>query len=240
MALQVLQNKKENTCARREMQSRGIDFSSCRLSGMLRNYGIMEGINVGDVTKSWDVLKSVNFIQSRLSLSDPMLDIGAYCSEILPILNKLQYLDLTGIDLNDNLRTMPGNDRIHYQVADFHGTSFDNESFAAITAISVIEHGFDSDRLLTEVSRLLRPGGYFIASVDYWSDKIDTAGIKAFGMDWMIFSQADMEKLLTEAARYGLLPVGELDFATDQAPIRWLGKSYTFAWFALQKLASSA
>jgi len=69
---------------------------------------------------------------------------------------------------------------------------FKSNYFSAITAISVIEHGFESDRLLAEVSRLLKVGGYFIVSVDYWKDKISTDGLTAFGMDWMIFSREDL------------------------------------------------
>ena len=225
----------ENTDARFELRRRGIDCTSEWLAGLLRNCGIMRGINIGDVNKSWDVLKTVELLEGVLSLSDPVLDIGAYCSEMLPILKRLGHTDLTGIDLNDNIRDMPDNDTIRYQIGNFCQTPFPDGSFAAVTAISVIEHGFDSNRLLSEVSRVLRPGGYFIASVDYWSEKIETGGIKAFGLDWMIFSRSDIQNLLDEAARFGLVPVGKTDFTSDQAPIRWLGKSYTFAWLAMKK-----
>jgi SAM-dependent methyltransferase len=239
MALQILKTSDENITARCELRRRGIDCTSRRLAGLLRRYGILNGLNIGDVKKSWDVLKTVKLLEGVLTLADPVLDIGAYCSEILPILNRLGHTDLTGIDLNENIREMPSNETICYQVGDFCQGPFPDGSFAAVTAISVIEHGFDSNRLLSEVSRLLRPSGYFIASVDYWSEKIDTSGIKAFGLDWMIFSKADIENLFNEAARFGLLPVGEMDFATEQAPISWLGKSYTFAWFVLKKSEAS-
>lgn len=43
---------------------------------------------------------------------------------------------------------MPHADAIHYEVADFMQTPFDDESFGAVTAISVNEHGLNSRRLL--------------------------------------------------------------------------------------------
>jgi len=143
--------------------------------------------------------------------------------------------NIFGIDLNQDIVRMPYNDSIHYSVANFMHTSFPDESFEAVTAISVIEHGFNSTNLLLELSRILKPGGYFIASVDYWKDKISTDGLTAFGMDWMIFSREDLQSFFNNAARYGLYPVGDMDFETEEKVISWNGREYTFAWFVLQK-----
>jgi SAM-dependent methyltransferase len=235
VALRVLKDKREIVAARREMCRLGIDCADGWLRSFLKKLHFLPGERFGDRVKSWDVLHTVSFISERLNSSDPILDLGAYASEILPALNRSGFTSLTGIDLNPDLRKMPDANKIRYIIGNFYESDLRSGSFSAITAISVIEHGFDGNRLLSEVSRLLCPGGYFIASVDYWSEKIDTNGIKAFGLDWIIFSQKDIQKLLNEASRFGLAPVGELDFTTDQAPISWLGKSYTFAWFALKK-----
>jgi hypothetical protein len=81
----------------------------------------------------------------------------------------------------------------------------------------------------------LKPGGYFIASVDYWPEKINTAGIKVFGMDWMIFSKDDLLSFVKEAEQFELLPYGEMNFNTSERIIRWKGKRYTFAWLVLKK-----
>ena len=133
--------------------------------------GFFRGVTVGDVIKSWDVLKTANFLRDRLPPETPVLDIGAYASEILSVLHRMKYSNLTGVDLNPRIKEMPFADHIRYEVADFMATPFPDGSFGAITAISVIEHGFQSERLLREISRLLRPGGYFIASFDYWPEK---------------------------------------------------------------------
>jgi SAM-dependent methyltransferase len=213
----------------------GTDCADGLLRSFLINLHLLPGQRLGDRVKSWDVLNTLHFISKYLDCKDPVLDLGAYASEILPALSRFGFSALTGIDFNADLKKMPDADKIRYIIGNFYESALQDESFSAITAISVIEHGFDSNRLLSEVSRLLRPGGYFIASVDYWSEKIDTSGIKAFGLDWMIFSRDDILTFLNEAKNYGLVPTGEMDFETQQTPIRWLGKSYTFAWFVLKK-----
>lgn len=221
------------------MRSLGIDCADGLLRSFLKKLHLLPGQRLGDRVKSWDVLHTLRFILEHLDHKDPVLDLGAYASEILPALSRSGFSSLTGIDFNPDLKKMPDARKIRYITRNFHESGLQAESFSAITAISVIEHGFDRNRLLSEVSRLLRPGGYFIASVDYWSKKIDTSGIKAFGLDWMIFSRDDILTFLDEAKNYGLVPIGETDFETDQTPIRWLGKSYTFAWFVLEKSEAS-
>ena len=85
------------------------------------------------------------------------------------------------------------------------------------------------------MSRLLKPNGYFIASFDYWPEKIDTDGIKYFGMDWKIFSKDEISNFIVEAADYRLFPIGEMMYNAKNKPISCGGKQYTFAWLALKK-----
>jgi hypothetical protein len=100
----------------------------------------------------------------------------------------------------------------------------------------VIEHGFRSTALLEEISILLVPGGYFIASFDYWPEKMDTTGILFFDMDWKIFSQQEVLDFIKEAHDYNLVPYGQLDLAANERPIECANKRYTFMWLALRKL----
>jgi SAM-dependent methyltransferase len=119
-------------------------------------------------------------------------------------------------------------------------TPFADGTFSAITAISVIEHGFQGQKLFKEISRLLRPGGYFIASFDYWPDKVQTRGIKIFGMEWTIFSKPEVMNMIREAEGCSLFPVGELKLDAMDHPIENCDKKYTFAWLALQKLPTTS
>jgi SAM-dependent methyltransferase len=118
---------------------------------------------------------------------------------------------------------------------DFLQTPFSPATFSAITAISVIEHGFQPENLLREISRLLMPGGYFIASVDYWPMKIDTTGVQVFDLDWVIFSEEEVEKFFDLARSFGFTAVGAMDYRAQDAVVKWNNKEYTFAWLVLQK-----
>ena len=235
MSLEVLQSKSQYVEARRLLVKARVSSIDTRLQTVLRRLGLLRGISIGEVNKSWDVLQTLNFLASNVGKSEPVLDIGCYASEIILAAYKAGFLDLTGADLDPGVRRMPLQHAIRYVVTDFMRTPFPNASFRAITSISVIEHGFNSAALLREISRLLMPDGFFTASFDYWPNKIDTDGIRFFGLDWKIFSKEDVKSFIDQAASYGLTPAGYVKYEGTHAPIECAGKKYTFAWLALKK-----
>jgi SAM-dependent methyltransferase len=237
MAVEVLKSRVELKKARYELRRRGLSFTSSWWRRLARSAGVSKTINVGDNLKSWDVLKTVDFLETSISKSSRILDIGAFASEIPYILHNLRYSNLVGIDLNPNIKKMLYADVVRYEVTDFLRTPFENQSFDVVTAISVIEHGFNSRLLLTELSRLLRPRGYFVASFDYWPDKVDTSGVSFFGMDWKIFSEQEVRGFLDDAREHNLTPRGEVNLSGWDRPIKCAQKEYTFAWLVLQKNA---
>ena len=206
--------------------------------GLLRRLGRTLGIEalcVGDPLKSWDVLATATFIGDRLPKDASIVDFGAYRSEIPAVLHRMGYTNLGAVDLNPRVVRGPYREHIRYAVADYRATGFAANSLAAVTAISAIEHGHSVDRVFAEAARVLSPGGYFLGSTDYWPDKVDTTGVRVFDMEWTVFSAAEMAALLQGARRYGLEPAGDLDFAASDPCIEYLGRRYTFAWFALHK-----
>ncbi|MBF8273827.1 MAG: methyltransferase protein [Magnetococcales bacterium] len=233
--LLVLQNQGEVEKAYGVLKARDLSCLSPQWLRWARRFKLTRAPFVGDRGKSWDLLNSVEFILRYLEKKDPILDIGAYGSEIIGVLHRLGFSCLTGVDLNPEVLRMPKGEGIRYAVGNFMHTSFANESFAAITAISVIEHGLNTAALLGEIKRLLRPGGYFLASVDYWPEKLDTTGIELFGMDWMIFSRQELEHFMRQAQTCQLFPVGTLNFDASERVIHFLDRDYTFAWMVLQK-----
>lgn len=233
--MKVLQEESQIGIARQELKRRRTSSIESRFKSWLRRLGLVKGLMLGDEVKSWDVLETLDFLEQHLQKNDPILDIGSYASEIIVALHKVGFKNLTGADLNPELNQMPYRDLIKYEVTDFMQTRFPDASFKAITSISVIEHGFSGPTLLKEMSRLLQKDGYFIASFDYWPQKIDTTGVKFFGMNWLIFSKQDVTDFIELAAGYGLTPVGELHYESKDTPIECGGKKYTFGWLVLKK-----
>jgi len=235
MLFEVLRSSREIDAAREELERRRLSCLDPGWKAWIRRLGLVREVAVGDRVKSWDVLKTAQLIERHVAKDAPVLDIGAYCSEILCVLCRLGYRALSGIDLNPELRRMPYRRSIRYDRGDFLHTGYADQSFAAITAVSVIEHGFDADALLRETGRLLRPGGYFIASFDYWPEKISTDGIEMFGMSWRIFSAEEVQALGDQAEGHGFESPGKITSAAGERPISCAGRDYTFGWLVLRK-----
>jgi SAM-dependent methyltransferase len=239
MGFDILRSKTEIRQARSKLKERGLSFLGPEWKRLANRIKLNDGIIIGDEIKSWDILKTANFIERNVEKDMAVLDIGAYASEILFVLNQLGFSNLTGIDLNPRIMSMPLSGAIRFGMENFMHTKFSDESFNVITAISVVEHGFKSKELLSEISRLLKPGGFFISSFDYWPDKIDTNQVKMFDMDWTIFSEKEVKTLILDAESYQLTPSERLDFEAGDSPIRCAGKNYTFAWLVLKKKMSA-
>lgn len=238
--LRTLRSEELNRLARAELERRGLSLVPGDWLGRLGRRLGLERLSIGDVRKSWDVLETATFLDARVGRDQPIVDFGAYHSEITGVLSRMGYGNLHAIDLNPGVARGPYPGRIRYRVGDFLASGYASGTFAAITSISAIEHGHSTERLLAEVARLLVPGGFFVASTDYWPEKVDTAGIRIFGMDWTVFSAADLAALFETARGNGLVPVGPLDYGAAEPAVRFAGKQYTFAWFALRKESAAA
>jgi SAM-dependent methyltransferase len=235
MTFEVLQNMSQVYTARRKLKNRDLSFATPEWKQWMQRYRLWPGFRIGDGLKSWDVLKTVDFVEAKISKDAAVLDIGAFASEVPLILHQLGYRNVCGVDLNPRLLQMPFASNVDYRISDFMSTPYPDASFDTITSISVIEHGFEAENLAREVGRLLKPGGFFIASMDYWPEKIATEGIKLFDMSWTIFSKEDIQSFIETASKYGLHPHGELRFDGNKREISCLGRDYTFGWLILEK-----
>lgn len=233
--LEVLQNKAQIKASRKAMEQQGRSVLEGTFANVVRRVGLAKGLPVGDMVKSWDVARTLDFINSHLAKDARILDLGAYCSEVPVSLARMAFTAVNGVDLNPNVTAMPHADRVQYSVSDFMSTPFESESFDAVTAISVIEHGYEPERMFSELERLLKPGGYFIASFDYWPEKIDTGNSRFFDMTWLIFSEQDVRSMLEVAERHRLRPAGNLHPEAAERAIHCQGFDYTFGWLVLRK-----
>lgn len=235
MTLHVLQNRNQIAGARRNLEALGVSELPPAWSRWLPSMGMRRGLKVGDWLKSWDVELTLSFLRERVSVDGSIMDMGCYCSEMLPLLHRAGFRHLVGADLNPAVSEMPYAETIDYRCENFLASSLEEDSQDAVTSISVMEHGFDQAKLLDELQRTLKPGGFYLASFDYWPEKIDTGGQRFFDMSWTLFSEEEVRGFLAAAAERGLFPVGELAFSASNRPIKCAGFKYTFAWVALQK-----
>ena len=232
---EVLHSKNQIAVSRDEMNSKGRSALGSSILNLMRRLGISKQLPVGDVVKSWDVAKTLEFISTHLPYESKILDLGAYCSEVPVSLALMGYENVSGVDLNPDVKKMPYADKVTYTVSDFMKMPYSSDSFDAVTAISVIEHGYEPDRLFAELGRIVRPGGYFIASFDYWPKKIDIKNTRFFDLTWLIFSKEDVDLLLDVAKIHGFSPVGNLHSEAGDTTINCMGFDYTFGWLVLRK-----
>jgi SAM-dependent methyltransferase len=239
MSLQVLHSQQQILDARQALIARRLSHVEPQWMSAMRRFLQRVRLELpppmGDRLKSWDVLSTIDFLQGAVPKDAPVLDIGCFASESILALHDAGFSNLTGIDLNPGVRKMKYAQHVDYRVADFLENGLSEDSYNAITAISVIEHGFQPRRLAAEIARLLKPGGYFVASFDYWPDKIDTSGIRIFDLEWLIFSKDDVVRFVSECATHGLRPAGELSFDAGPPVIHQGRFHYTFAWMVLRK-----
>jgi SAM-dependent methyltransferase len=230
----VLPGRDDIFAAEHVLRARGLDFAGSAV--------YPEHVRP-DPLKSWDVLRTIELVEARCAADDAVLDLGSFACQILPALDRLGFRNLHGIELDARVADMPGAARIDYRIGDMMATPWADGSFRAVTAISTIEHGFDLDRLLGEVSRLLGEGGIFSFSTDYWPQKIDTTGIVAFGMPWQIFSAQDIEAFVERAAAFGLepvTPIGPHDLRSfPERTINWMNRQYTFIHGVFEKRSAA-
>lgn len=236
--LRTLQSQKELLECREQLRLRGVDFTDGR---RLRMWAVVFWLRyrhrmpLPDVLKSWDVWHALTAIEnSRIERREPILDMGCHNSEILYVLHALGYRELHGCDLNPLCRRLPFWHRIHYRAVDVTCTPYPDRSFAAITCLSVIEHGVRIESLTREVTRLLRPGGIFVLTTDYdgTGDRhVVSESLRPFGLTWKIYSPEGLRRVLTEFQNAGLSLLGPEAMARTQAerPIYWNDHQYTFA-----------
>jgi len=125
--------------------------------------------------------------KNRECLNLPLLDLGCGTGEV----SRLMYGDqrIVGVDI-DVLALQKAKVNLPDAVqADARCLPFPNESFRSITSICVMEHLPDIDSCLSEIFRVLRPGGVLVATVPshewkglfFWNRFFSALGFKTFG-----------------------------------------------------------
>ena len=232
----VLSKFEDVLLARKELKKLGLSFIDPTWKTLLRRVFRDRVGGVGDFLKSWDVYLTYKFISEKLIAEDHILDLGCHKSELIPILNKAGYKNLFGIDLNENTYFSINPKNFTFKKGDFYQMPIEKESIDCVSAISVIEHGYNGKGLFREVSRILKPGGFFIASYDYWPTKIDVKAKQFFGLSWIIFDDNEVNKMDNFASNYSMKKIKTTKPLNLTKPvIKFDGFEYTFAISIYQK-----
>lgn len=105
-----------------------------------------------------------NELQQRLSAPVKVLDVGCGGGFLSNYLAKMGH-EVTGIDLSSSsLEAARQNDKtktVNYLHANAYDLPFPDRSFDAVSAMDILEHVENPDRLIQEAARVLRPGGLF-------------------------------------------------------------------------------
>ena len=236
MVTSVLSKFEDINDARRELKARNLSFIDPGWKRLLRRAIRDHEGGLGDFLKSWDINLAYQFIDNKISRGDSIVDLGCHKSELIPVLNAAGYKKLYGIDLNENTRFSINSRDFNFLKGNFYEMPIENETMNCVSAISVIEHGYDGAGLFREVSRVLKPGGFFIASYDFWPTKIDTMGKQFFGLPWIIFDSSEVTKMDEFAASNSMKKVEVMDpFNLTEPVINFDGFAYTFAVSIYQK-----
>lgn len=188
--------------------------------------------------KSWDVLSMLRVIEQYVpDHRAAIYDMGSVNCEIPLVLWQRGYRNIIGSDLDPHGRALRfyGNN-IDFRRENFMEPSVQAASLDVMTALSVIEHGFDQKKLLATVSRCLKLGGLFLVSTDYHEPKLPIdKDFRVFGQPYMIFCNAEVQELVSEAKSVGLELLGPEQWGDSQWPITWLGKKFSFVFLAFKK-----
>jgi hypothetical protein len=179
---------------------------------------------IGDPRKSWDALAALAACLRHVSFDDEILDAGAlWHSPVLCWLALHGYRRLTGCNLIFSNPVQIG--PIRFEQADITGTPYRSAQFAAVTCLSVLEHGVDRHSFFSEMHRILKAGGLLFLSVDYADRPLSFTSDQG---PHEVFDADRLADLLAQARRVGFQLAGEVPARRDFAPIAFNGNRYTF------------
>ena len=153
----------------------------------------------------------------------------------LPWLFLYAYSSLTAVDLSFTKAVRRG--PIRYEPGDITKLAFSDASFDVVNCQSVLEHGVDVSAFLGEASRVLRPGGLLLVSVDYSDRPLDVTAVRAIDPNYTMFDPGGIDALMATARGMGLTTTGPVDLACHEPAVRWqaFDLAYTFVMLAFRK-----
>lgn len=240
--LKVLSKESDIQESRNQMNKKGIDsstgFHRLRFATIF-SLRFRRPVPPVSINKSWDVLNIVETIEKQFSDKNIRIyDMGSYNCEIGVSLALAGYKNIIGADFNPLGRCIKwyGNN-IDFRCEDFYKPSVPPGSLDVMTALSVIEHGYDQKKLLNSFSTYLKVGGIALVTTDYHEQKIPIdPHFKIFDLSYMIFSKEEIQSLIQEAKQFGLELITTPEWGQTENPIEFLNHKFSFILLGLKKV----
>jgi predicted O-linked N-acetylglucosamine transferase (SPINDLY family)/SAM-dependent methyltransferase len=179
-----------------------------------------------DTRKNWDLSLLYETIASQ-NRNSCIVDLGCSPGCTLFFLLALGFTNLYGIDFDIDFTGKNFPARLYK--GDLTDTSFENDSFDLAISISVIEHGVELKAFFNEVARIVKNDGLLFLTTDYWEEKQDVGENNPLGLPWRIFSQQEIQELISTAQDYGFFLEGDLNIPScSERTVIWQGIEYTF------------
>ncbi|NUN05161.1 MAG: 3-demethylubiquinone-9 3-O-methyltransferase [Bdellovibrio sp.] len=106
-------------------------------------------------------------IRRHIGYHAEILDMGCGAGHVTNSLAQAGH-EVTGVDLSStSLKIAEAKDvtgKVNYLRADVYRLPFSRESFDVVVAMDLLEHVMDPQKIITQATRVLRPGGLFIYS----------------------------------------------------------------------------
>lgn len=104
-----------------------------------------------------------------LRADERVLDFGSYDGYLLSRLSRHQPILGVGVDIAESAARLAtrqsGGEGLYFLISDGAGLPFRSSSFDVVVCSEILEHVDDLDAVMAELSRCLRPGGRFYATM---------------------------------------------------------------------------
>ena len=128
-----------------------------------------KGVKTNLLQKVWHTKKWSHLEQFLVRTNGTLLDIGcADGTTTNQIKKRFPHLEIIGIDFyKDAIKFAQKHYKnVSFLQADAHSLPFRRNSFDVVTAIEVLEHMHESEQVICEVYRVLKPKGVFVIVQD--------------------------------------------------------------------------